>query len=348
MPAAPRNCARRGALGARVIYISARRRQRSKAFRLALDAADRRALDRISGVHRGQAALPRTTQARAAAPPRRALSRCHLFALRRRRGFAALLSHVRLHSRRYVLVVPGGGTGHPGGARRAGSNFWRPRALLRRAGIVTVFVGPAQRKRVRVRSGRRAVQICGSWARCRNRTSLALMRGARLVVTNGGSTLLQAIACGAACVAVPIARDQVERIRRCVAAGVAVEARSMPRASARPQPPFGTMRPAVPHSRGGLPGSRSPTASKWPWVRSASSRIEVASKRVSCRMQCCWATISISRHFGTACAVWSAPLEAAGWQVRAERFPSGRYGLRTWERRGLLAGRTSRCCTRSS
>jgi glycosyltransferase involved in cell wall biosynthesis len=31
-----------------------------------------------------------------------------------------------------------------------------------------------------------------------------------------------------------------------------------------------------------------------------------------------------------------APLEAAGWQVRIERFPGGRYGLRTWERRGLL------------
>jgi glycosyltransferase involved in cell wall biosynthesis len=29
-------------------------------------------------------------------------------------------------------------------------------------------------------------------------------------------------------------------------------------------------------------------------------------------------------------------LEAAGWQVRPERFPSGRYGLRTWERRLLL------------
>ncbi len=29
-------------------------------------------------------------------------------------------------------------------------------------------------------------------------------------------------------------------------------------------------------------------------------------------------------------------LEAAGWQVRVERFPSGRYGLRTWERRALL------------
>jgi glycosyltransferase involved in cell wall biosynthesis len=30
------------------------------------------------------------------------------------------------------------------------------------------------------------------------------------------------------------------------------------------------------------------------------------------------------------------PLERAGWQVRTERFPSGRYGLRTWERRDLL------------
>jgi len=28
-------------------------------------------------------------------------------------------------------------------------------------------------------------------------------------------------------------------------------------------------------------------------------------------------------------------LESAGWQVRTERFPSGRYGLRTWERRSL-------------
>jgi glycosyltransferase involved in cell wall biosynthesis len=29
-------------------------------------------------------------------------------------------------------------------------------------------------------------------------------------------------------------------------------------------------------------------------------------------------------------------LEEAGWEVRMERFPSGRYGLRTWERRSLL------------
>jgi UDP:flavonoid glycosyltransferase YjiC (YdhE family) len=51
-----------------------------------------------------------------------------------------------------------------------------------------------------------------------------LMRAARLVVANGGSTLLQAIACGSACIAVPIAKDQAGRIRRCVAAGVTIAA----------------------------------------------------------------------------------------------------------------------------
>jgi glycosyltransferase involved in cell wall biosynthesis len=30
------------------------------------------------------------------------------------------------------------------------------------------------------------------------------------------------------------------------------------------------------------------------------------------------------------------PLQEAGWQVRAEQFPSKRYGLRTWERRELF------------
>jgi UDP:flavonoid glycosyltransferase YjiC (YdhE family) len=42
-----------------------------------------------------------------------------------------------------------------------------------------------------------------------------LMRRARIVVSNGGDTLLQALACGSACVAVPIARDQAARIARC-------------------------------------------------------------------------------------------------------------------------------------
>ena len=51
------------------------------------------------------------------------------------------------------------------------------------------------------------------------------MRGARLIVTNGGSTLMQAIACGRACIGIPIAQDQPQRIERCVAAGVAFAAK---------------------------------------------------------------------------------------------------------------------------
>ena len=47
------------------------------------------------------------------------------------------------------------------------------------------------------------------------------MRGARLVIANGGSTLLQSIACGRACVAVPIAGDQPYCAKRCQALGVA-------------------------------------------------------------------------------------------------------------------------------
>ena len=52
----------------------------------------------------------------------------------------------------------------------------------------------------------------------------ALMRSAALIVVNGGSTLLQAIACGRACVAVAIAKDQRERIRRCLSLGATIEA----------------------------------------------------------------------------------------------------------------------------
>jgi UDP:flavonoid glycosyltransferase YjiC (YdhE family) len=51
------------------------------------------------------------------------------------------------------------------------------------------------------------------------------MSGARLIVTNGGSTLLQAIACGRACIAIPIAQDQHQRIQRCVDANVAIAAK---------------------------------------------------------------------------------------------------------------------------
>jgi hypothetical protein len=45
------------------------------------------------------------------------------------------------------------------------------------------------------------------------------------VISNGGDTMLQALACRRACVAVPIARDQAYRIKRCVRAGLVASAR---------------------------------------------------------------------------------------------------------------------------
>jgi spore coat polysaccharide biosynthesis predicted glycosyltransferase SpsG len=50
------------------------------------------------------------------------------------------------------------------------------------------------------------------------------MRRARLVIANGGSTLLQAIACHAPCIGVSIAKDQAKRVRQCAEAGLALAA----------------------------------------------------------------------------------------------------------------------------
>jgi predicted glycosyltransferase len=130
-----------------------------------------------------------------------------------------------LEVRRYVLVVPGGGTGHPG-ARDAVGEFLDAARALAAAGRDVVFVGRAgpseagAQVAARPEGGGRLSTVASL-----PQSELAeLMRGAQLVLVNGGSTLLQAIACGKACIAVPIAGDQSERIRRCVSAGVAVAA----------------------------------------------------------------------------------------------------------------------------
>jgi hypothetical protein len=116
-----------------------------------------------------------------------------------------------------VLVVPGGGTGHPGAAGAIG-DFFEAACTIAASGRPTLFVGPA---------GATAGREVPLLRRCDALPPAQLiecMRSARLVVCNGGSTLLQAIACGCACVAAPIAKDQAARIRRCAEAGVAVAA----------------------------------------------------------------------------------------------------------------------------
>jgi hypothetical protein len=130
---------------------------------------------------------------------------------------AAILARAGCGAGAFVLVVPGGGTGHPG-VDDAAERFEAAARVLAAAGTATVYVGPGAGADIGAPSNWHPM---GSLPQS---DLVELMRAARLIIANGGSTLLQAIACGNACIAVAIAKDQAQRIRRCVAAGVALAA----------------------------------------------------------------------------------------------------------------------------
>jgi hypothetical protein len=117
----------------------------------------------------------------------------------------------------YVLLVPGGGTGHPNAAD-AVQQFLAAAQSLAGKGIDSVFVGPIAAQ-APDESGKLTCL-----APMPQDKLLQLMQGARLIIANGGSTLLQGIACGVACIGVPIAKDQGQRIDSCVSAQLAVAA----------------------------------------------------------------------------------------------------------------------------
>ncbi len=202
-------------LGAAVVYVSARRRQRGKAFRWRWM--------RLIDEH--WIAYPEFI---AGAPT--LMERCKLRLMHRPRvryldvilsRHAAtpdlgILSRFGCSAGDYALVVPGGGTGHPS-ASSAPGEFLQAARRIAAGGTQTVFVGPAQADAEQTPH----LVITGSLPQA----DLAdLMRSARIVVVNGGSTLLQAIASGKACIAAPIAGDQLARIQGCVRAGVAIAA----------------------------------------------------------------------------------------------------------------------------
>lgn len=197
--------------GARVIYISARRRQRRKAFRWRwLGLLDEHWIAYPQFIAGSLSWLERL-KLRLRGRPRLRFLDVILPATNAESG-AALLARFAVSAGDYALFVPGGGTGHPNAAGAVAA-FHTAAEQLAQSGIPTVFVGPTAVDGAPV-AGLRA---CASLPQ----TELAaLMRSARLIVANGGSTLLQAIACGRANLAIPIAKDQYERIRRCVTAGV--------------------------------------------------------------------------------------------------------------------------------
>jgi len=204
-------------VGARIVYISARSRQRRKAFRLSwMRLIDEHWIAYPEFIAGGLNFLERFKLNMLGRPLIRYLD----VILSRTQGSIpnSIFARIGCTAGGYVLVVPGGGTGHPR-ARDAIATFLAAATALAGSGVATVFVGPcAAPPSLPASSPLRCVDSLPQ-------SDLAdLMCGARLVVVNGGSTLLQAIACGGACIAIPIAHDQGERIRRCVDAQVAMAA----------------------------------------------------------------------------------------------------------------------------
>ncbi len=194
--------------GARVIYISARPRQRRKAFRLRwMSLIDEHWIaypeflaGSLGWFERLKLALKRGVRVR------------YLDVMLTRAVPAATAGCAD-----YVLIVPGGGTGHPG-AVDAVAEFVAAARALTASGANVILVGRAADEAA---AASPLLRLLGAMPQ----SELAgLMRGAHLIIANGGSTLLQAIACGKPCIAVPIAKDQRERIRRCELAGVAIAA----------------------------------------------------------------------------------------------------------------------------
>ena len=207
---------------ARVVYISSRERQRRKAFRLRwMRLIDEHWIAYPEFIAGSPALLERVKLGVLGRPRVRYLD----VILTPPPPHESPRARKGVPERGYALVVPGGGTGHPG-AGDAVELFAATARALAATDVNTVFVGresagDAIEPRLRMLKGLPQADLA------------ALMRGARLIITNGGSTLLQSIACGKACIAAPIAADQRERIRRCERAGVAIACRLEPAAMLR-------------------------------------------------------------------------------------------------------------------
>ncbi len=216
------------ALGARVVFVSARRRQRRRAFRLRwMRLLDEHWLAYPEFLTGPLGPIERLKLAWMGRPIVRRLD--VILARPDADAAAAVRARAGVAAQGYTLVVPGGGTGHPR-ALDAAARFYDAACALARGGESVVFVGGAPGQGGAPEQGGtpghggRASHAPILLERLPQAELAALMSGARLVIANGGGTLLQAIAMGRACIGVPIAGDQPARVRGCARAGVALAA----------------------------------------------------------------------------------------------------------------------------
>ena len=202
----------------RRVHQRAARGSERKAFRLALDAADRRTLDCLSGIHRRQSELARAPQAEACCAGRRcAISTSYARAPTPEQRAA---TDVRRRLRRRARTCWSCRAVGPDIPARTmpRRNFLRPRAGWRRPALRPY----SWARRRSAAAGRHGFGLMGALPQSdlagahARRTADRLRTAARRCCRRSPAV--------APCVAVPIASDQGERIRRCVRAGVAIDA----------------------------------------------------------------------------------------------------------------------------
>jgi hypothetical protein len=201
-----------GAAGARTVYVSSRGRQRYKAFRLRwMSALDEHWISYSPLLAGGLGPLEQLKLRLLGRPQVRFLDA--VLAPADAAGAAAMLGAGPPPD---VVIVPGGGSAFPD-ARVTPAMFagWG-RQLAELGWNVLMVAGPSFRSPFESGGRLRVVrQVDGG-------VLMALLAKTRLVLVNGGDTLVQALALHVPCVAVPIALDQAERIRRCAALGAVV------------------------------------------------------------------------------------------------------------------------------
>ncbi|MEP7246503.1 MAG: hypothetical protein ABI885_22885 [Gammaproteobacteria bacterium] len=221
--------------GARAIYVSSRRRQRYKAFRMVwMRMLEEHWIAYPEFIAGGLGVIERLKLRVLGRPAVRFLDAVLPPADASVAG--RMMSKFNIVPGGYVLVVPGGGTDHPG-AQNASQIVAEAARRVSVRGFATVLVGVTPRQAV---EGRAQPVVSGvppvraGQASHADNLRLAprmpmfelaeLIRGARLLISNGGDTLLQAIAAARPCIAVPIAGDQAHRIEKCEGAGLALGA----------------------------------------------------------------------------------------------------------------------------
>lgn len=219
------NAGRTGALkaarrvGARVVYVSSRSRQRYKAFRshwmrllddhwISYPALIAGELGRIERLKLRLLGRPEVRFLDTVLAPADAAAADALMG-ETPKGESPRVNESPLD----LLVVPGGGSQFHDAAISP-LDFARWAEQVAQAGFRVAFVaGPA------FECGSDVMPSVRLLRGVRGGALRVLLERTRVVLVNGGDTLLQGLALGKACVSVPIAGDQAARIARCAALG---------------------------------------------------------------------------------------------------------------------------------